>query len=297
MQKEILVVLGLIVGLIVGIVVGYSISSVNSAKPQVSQTPQTKGEEVSPEEIAKNTVKYINQNLLKPGMESKLINITSLNQNLYKLNLEIYQGNKSLTQTSVYVTKDGNYLILRLISMNKSFVERVKVSADDDPWRGKEDAEVVVVEFSDYSCPYCAKFELQILPKLLEKYKDKVKFVFRDFPVHGEAAIKAAEAANCANEQGKYWEYHELLFEKRMEWYQNTSKFEDYAAELGLNVTKFKECLNSDKYRNEVLSDREDGIKAGVEGTPTIFVNGIKIVGAQPIDVFEKVIDQELAKS
>ncbi|RLI73098.1 DsbA family protein [Archaeoglobales archaeon] len=294
MQKEVLVVVGLIVGLIAGMVIGYSIGSVNSTKPQT--TPK-KGEEILPEEIASNAVAYINQNLLSPGIKSKLIDITSLNQNLYKLDLEIYRGNTSLAKTSVYVTKDGNYLILKLVNMNESLVERVDVSVDDDPWRGKDDAKIVVVEFSDYSCPYCAKFELEILPKLLEEYEGRVKFVFRDFPVHGEVAIKAAEAANCANEQGKYWEYHELLFEKRLEWYQNTSKFEDYAAELGLNVSKFKECLDSDKYREEVLLDREDGVEAGVEGTPTIFINGIKIVGAQPFEVFKEVIDQELAKN
>lgn len=292
MQKEALIVVGLIAGLIVGVIIGYSLANTTKS-PQISQPPQT----ASPDDVAKSTIEYINQNLLKPGMECKLVNIISLNQNLYKLDLKIYQGNTSLTQTSVYVTKDGNYLILRLINMNESLVERVEVSADDDPWKGKEGANVVVIEFSDYSCPYCAKLELEILPKLLEKYQDKVKFVFRDFPVHGNTSIKAAEAANCANEQGKYWEYHELLFEKRMEWYQNTSKFVDYAVELGLNVTEFKECLYSDKYRDEVLLDREDGIKAGVEGTPTIFVNGIKIVGAQPVEVFEKVIDQELAKA
>ncbi|RLI78557.1 DsbA family protein [Archaeoglobales archaeon] len=293
MQKEALIVVGLIVGLIAGVIVGYSLAT----KPQVQVHQPQPSSNLTPDEVAENTIEYINQNLLKPGMEGKLINITSLNQNLYKINLEIYQGNTFLTQTSVYVTKDGNYLILRLINMNESLVERVSVSADDDPWRGKGDAKVVVVEFSDYSCPYCAKFELEILPKLLEKYQDKVKFVFRDFPVHGNVSIKAAEAADCANEQGKYWEYHELLFEKRLEWYKNTSKFLDYAIQLGMDVDVFKACLDSNKYRNEVLSDRDDGIKAGVEGTPTIFVNGIKIVGAQPVEVFEKVIEQELAKS
>ncbi|MFZ8829861.1 MAG: DsbA family protein [Candidatus Aenigmatarchaeota archaeon] len=178
--------------------------------------------------------------------------------------------------------------------------QRIEVSLDDDPVKGSPDAKVTIVVFSDFQCPFCQRFSLQTLPLIEEKYikTGKVRFVYRDFPLSfHQYAQKAAEAAECANEQGKFWEYHDILFQKLSEWASvGESKFKEYAQQLGLDMQKFNQCLDSGKYANEVQKDYNDGLKYGVSGTPTFFINGIKIVGAQPYSVFEQIIEQELSK-
>jgi protein-disulfide isomerase len=178
--------------------------------------------------------------------------------------------------------------------------QRIEVSLDDDPVKGSPDAKVTIVEFSDFQCPFCQRFFLQTLPQIEEKYikTGKVRFVYRDFPLNfHQYAQKAAEAAECADEQGKFWEYHDILFQKLSEWATvGESKFKEYAQQLGLDMQKFNQCLDSGKYANEVQKDYNDGLKYGVSGTPTFFINGIKIVGAQPYSVFEQIIEQELSK-
>ncbi len=156
---------------------------------------------------------------------------------------------------------------------------------------------MVIVEFSDYACPYCAKFALEVEPEIIKNYGDKVKIVFRDFPVHGETSYFAAEAANCAGEQGKYWDFHDVLFERQNEWIGNRTKVYDYAAELGLNVDDFKACLDSGKYEDEITKDMSDGQSYGVTGTPTFFINGKKVVGYKSYEEFAALIEQELQQA
>ncbi len=171
---------------------------------------------------------------------------------------------------------------------------RITVSSDDDPSIGPDNAPITVIEFSDYQCPYCERAEPTV-KQILSKYKDKVKFVYRDFPLGFHPyAQKAAEASECADEQKKFWEYHDILFKN-----QNALDIESlkkYAKELKLDESKFNKCLDSGKYASETQKDFEDGQKAGVSGTPTFFINGIKVVGAQPYNVFEQAIEQELNK-
>lgn len=173
---------------------------------------------------------------------------------------------------------------------------RVEVSVDDDPARGPEDAPVVIIEFSDYQCPYCKRWRMQVYDPLFETYGDKIRFVYRDFPlqsIHPEA-VPAAVAANCAGEQGKYWEYHDLLFLGGKELGRDT--YLAYAEELGLDMEAFQTCLESEEQRQEVLDDFNDGVRLGVRGTPTFFINGLPVVGAQPFNVFQNIIEQELAR-
>ncbi len=171
---------------------------------------------------------------------------------------------------------------------------------DDDPAIGSENAKVVIVEFSDFQCPFCERFAEETLPALKETYIDtgKVRLIYRDFPlssIHPEAQ-KAAEAAECADDQGKFWEYHDVLFENRMSWTGvGAAKFKEYASDLGLDTNAFDECLDSDKYADEVTSDMNAGSSVGVTGTPTFFINGQKLVGAQPFASFEAAIEAELA--
>jgi protein-disulfide isomerase len=177
---------------------------------------------------------------------------------------------------------------------------------DDDAIIGNKDAPVVVVEFSDFQCQFCRRFYTQTLPQLEQEYiqTGKVLFVYRDFPLSSihPAAQKAAEAAECAEDQGKWREMHNAIFDEQNKLGAGTVDFnvEDikrWAAGIsGLNVNQFNECLDSGKYEQEVLADFQDGANAGVGGTPTFWVNGQQISGAQPYSVFKQVIDAELAK-
>ncbi len=174
---------------------------------------------------------------------------------------------------------------------------RFQVSVDDDPAKGPEDAPVVIVEFSDYQCPFCKRWRMQVYDRLFETFGDKVRLVYRDFPLeslHPEA-VPAAVAANCAGEQGKYWEYHDKLFLGGRPLGEET--YRAYAEELGLDMDAFEACLASEEQRQEVLKDLEDGLRLGVRGTPTFFINGIPVVGAQPFEVFQQVIQQELERA
>jgi protein-disulfide isomerase len=173
----------------------------------------------------------------------------------------------------------------------------VDVSADDDPSIGPADAPVTIIEFSDFQCPYCARFNADTLPQILSDYGDRVRFVYRDFPLTSlhVNALKAAEASECANEQGAYWKYHDLLF-------QNQSALDDaslknYAASLGLDTATFNQCLDSDKYMSEIQKDYQDGVAAGVQGTPAFFINGMPLSGAQPYSAFKTAIDAALAEA
>jgi protein-disulfide isomerase len=168
------------------------------------------------------------------------------------------------------------------------------VSVDDDPSWGPEDAPVTIVEFSDFQCPYCARFVTQTYPQIKQQYEGKVRFVFRDFPltqIH-ENAQNAAEAAGCANEQGKFWEYHDMLFTNQSA--LDVASLKSYASQLGLDSATFDQCLDSGKYAEEIQKDLQDGNQYGVQGTPSFFVNGLLVSGAQPFSVFQAVIDAAL---
>ena len=171
---------------------------------------------------------------------------------------------------------------------------RVEVARDPARVRGNPKAPVVIVEFSDYECPYCHQAEPTV-NQVLAKYGDKVSLSYRDFPltsIHPRAMI-AAEASRCALEQGKFWEYHDQLF--------TASKLEKddligYARNLKLDDKQFTACLTSEKYKADIEKDAQEGRKAGVTGTPGFFINGLAISGAKPQDEFTRVIDDELSR-
>lgn len=171
---------------------------------------------------------------------------------------------------------------------------RVEVAHDPARVRGNPKAPVMIVEFSDYQCPYCHQAEPTV-KELLAKYGDKVSLSYRDFPltaIHSQAQI-AAVASRCALEQGKFWEYHDQLF--------TASKLEkddllEYARNLKLDDKQFASCLASDKYNAGIDHDLQEGRKAGVSGTPGFFINGIALSGAQPKEAFIRVIDEELGR-
>lgn len=165
---------------------------------------------------------------------------------------------------------------------------------DDDAVKGDADAPVTIVEWSDYECPFCARFYTETEKLIDEQYvkTGKVKLVYRDFPLSFHAqAQKAAEAAECAGEEGKYWEMHNLLFERGVQ--GGVASFKAFAKELGLSAG-FDTCLDSGEMAGEVQQDMMDGTAVGIQGTPGFIINGKLVSGAQPFAVFKQVIDAEL---
>lgn len=170
---------------------------------------------------------------------------------------------------------------------------RVKVGYDPARLRGSSQAPVMIVQFSDFQCPFCRKVQ-GTLKSLLEKYQGQVSLAYRDFPLrgmHSQAEI-AAEASRCAGEQGKFWEYHDLLFANPEK--LNHHGLAEMAANLKLDEQRFAACLSSGKYAEQIEQDIQDGIRAGVKGTPGIFIDGVLLSGAQPQTAFEKIIQTAL---
>ncbi len=186
--------------------------------------------------------------------------------------------------------------------------QNVVLEIKDNPFKGQPNAKLTLIEFSDYQCPFCSRHVRETLPQLEREYiaTGKVKYVFRNFPIESihPLAFKAAEAANCAGEQGKYWEMHDRLFAN-----QNTLGLKDlpnHAKALVLEMPKFQQCLDSGKHAAKIRKDLADGQKAGVQGTPSFFlgltepndgmVKAVRIIrGAQPYTAFKEAIDSLLS--
>lgn len=169
---------------------------------------------------------------------------------------------------------------------------RFDVSTDDDPFTGPEDAPVTIIEFGEYECPYCARSK-EVTDQVLEAYGDKVRLVYRDFPLgFHQRAIPAAIAANCAGAQDQYFPMHDLILENQGD--LSDAAFKRYATDLGLDLAAWETCLKDPAQVAEIQKDMEDGQKAGVSGTPGFFVNGIFLGGALPFETFKAIIDREL---
>jgi protein-disulfide isomerase len=170
---------------------------------------------------------------------------------------------------------------------------RVRPETQDQPSLGSPEAAVTIVEFADFGCPYSRESSF-VVRGLAQRYGDRVHYVYRDFPVtelHPRAK-DAAQAAECARDQGKFWQYHDKL-------YQNQTRLSDaalsqYARQINLDMDQFKECIESDKHMEEVESDYQAGIDAGVRGTPTFFINGIRIPGSIPEETLDILINRLL---
>jgi len=182
------------------------------------------------------------------------------------------------------------------------------VSFDGEPVKGNPDAPVIVVEFSDFQCPFCSRFFEQTLPLIEENYINtgKIKFVYKDLPLDSlhPNARSAHIAAECADEEGKFWEYHDVLFQKQAEWQRLTSSelqstLSQFAVDLGLQAASFESCMESQDIADEVNQDTLEAARYGATGTPTFFIGTekdgfIKLVGAQPFASFQRVIDEQL---
>ncbi|MGH7825831.1 MAG: DsbA family protein, partial [Candidatus Binatia bacterium] len=180
-----------------------------------------------------------------------------------------------------------------------SSIEEVLAALGKGATMGGAKAPVTIVEFSDFQCSFCKKFWSNTLPKLKESYikQGKVRFIYRHFAILGNFSEQAAMAAECAGEQGKFWEYHDRLFLNQGALAFTQPKLKQYAGALGLKAANFNRCLTTEKYRKKVEGETAGAASLGARGTPTFFVNGQLMVGAQPFDVFRRVVEKELGKS
>ena len=183
-------------------------------------------------------------------------------------------------------------LLLAVWAGDAAAQEPPRVTADPAMIRGAPAAPVTIIEWSDYQCPYCRSVE-GTLASLLVEFPDSVRIVFKDFPLAShDRALPAALAARCAGAQGRYWEYHDLLFVAQPDF--SRDQLLGYARRLGLEVAPFTTCLDRAEFQDAVLADRHEGREAGVEYTPTFFINGEKLVGALPIEEFRAAIRRAL---
>lgn len=170
---------------------------------------------------------------------------------------------------------------------------RYEIPTDNSYAIGPTDAPITIVEFSDYQCPYCRRWHEEVYEPLLAAYPGKIRLVYRHFPltsIHPDA-MSAAEASMCAGEQDAFWSFHEKLFSSES---LGNNTYIQYAQDLGLNMNSFESCLNDRKYQQAVDEDLNFAVDLGIRSTPTFFINGLAVVGAQPLDVFKEVIDKEL---
>lgn len=172
---------------------------------------------------------------------------------------------------------------------------RAEIATDGFPTLGAKDAPVTIVEFTDFQCPFCRRAEPTI-KELRDKYGDKMRLVHRDFPLpFHRQAFKAAVAAHCAGDQGRFWQYHDALFADQSK--LGVDEFKAVAKELNLDMPKFQSCLDKDQHADQIKKDIAAGEALGVDGTPAFFINGVSLVGAQPPEKFETLINTELAQT
>jgi len=253
-----------------------------------------------------------NEKMVSKSKFNKLIIITIITIGVAAFFAGSYSSNLNSDQISEKDLDDAIAKIELKILQNQLPTKQqnppLKISEDNDPIIGNMDAEITIIEFSDFQCPFCARFHVQTLPTIMDEYINKgtVKLVFRDFPIQSihPNALPASVAAECANEQKKFKEMHDVLFEKQNKWSNQNiesvmNTFSQYASDLGLEEKAFDSCLKNGKYIEEIQKDLDDGRTYGISGTPGFFIGNdqigfIELKGAQPFENFKKVIDNQL---
>lgn len=211
----------------------------------------------------------------KATFESLILDVIKKNPQIVKQALEEYEKGLSAKKEEE--------------EFNKLLTERVEVEIGDSPVKGNKKADYTIIAFSDFQCPFCKRGD-DTVKQVIEKYGDKVNYVFKHFPLsfHPEAA-PASKATWAAGKQGKFYEYHDKLFEHQGE--LGEELYVKIAKELSLNIDKFDKDRNSEEAQKQIDQDMADGKEVGIQGTPGFILNGVKILGAYPFDHFEKVID------
>lgn len=200
----------------------------------------------------------------------------------------------TITKTTLWQIVSGVLAIAVIILLFVAFAGNGTTPQNLEGVRsiGDENAPVVIVEYSDFTCPFCKRFNDDTLVLIKQNYVDEgiVRFIYKDFPVVGGGT--AAEAGWCAHEQGEFWAYHDIIFERQSQ--ISESNLRAWAAELGLDTEQFNDCLSSGKYAQNVAAERQEAINNGMRGTPGFLVNGQPISGAQPYAAFEAAIQNAL---
>lgn len=252
----------------------------NISVEALTESEITHNATVTPEEI--HNFYEANKNQLQkpePEMQDQL--------RAYLLNQKLAARRKEFVATLQAQTKVA-------VHLEQPVPFRLEVKADG-PSRGPAAAPVTIVEFEDFQCPFCKKVQAT-LDQVLARYGDKVRMVHHDFPLQSlhPASLKAHEAARCAEEQGKFWEFRTLLYTNAPA--AGPEQLNSYATQAGLNVSSFKECVGSDKFAAVIKKDQSEGDRLGVDGTPAFFINGRLLSGSQPESEFSRIIDEELSK-
>lgn len=219
-------------------------------------------------------------------------------------------GNRTLEQVRPQIVaflreqrrKDAMYKLEERLDKDfkvKQYFEPYRLTFNNTgaPTSGRPDATVTLVEFSDFQCPYCQGF-VPTLKRIEKEYGDKVLIVYRQYPIPNlhPNAFKAAEASLCANEQGKFWELHDVMFAEQQQ--LSVSDLKEKGRRLGMNSKKFDGCLDSGRYVEQVQNDQKEGLRVGINGTPTVFINGVLVEGgAVPFETIASIINRELARA
>jgi protein-disulfide isomerase len=221
------------------------------------------------------------------GQNQARLQGATLDQTREAINAYLVQQ-RTLAAREVYLNALRAKTAIRLmLDPPRQIIARV-----DRPAKGPADAPVEIIEFSDFQCPYCLN-ALPTVNQVIRTYGDRVRFVYRHYPLANHPRARpAAEAAQCAHEQGKFWEYHDRLFGNQA--LLGDADLKQHAVLLGLDAGQFNACYDSQKYKADVDTDIRAGDEAGVSGTPAFYINGRMLSGAQPFEVFQRVIDEEL---
>ena len=251
---------------------------------------------------ANDAIDYLNSDVLSGFATAELDSVTE-NNGMYVMAVTLTSTAGETQDTTIYLSEDGELMFPTVIQINGETIDATDTTTDTtetyeidttgQPFIGNEDAKVTIIEFSDFQCPYCEK-GYTTMKEVLANYPDDVKIVFMNFPLSfHDNAQKAAEASECAFAQGKFEEYHNMLFENQGA--LSVDDLKQYAVDLGLDTNEFNTCLDDGEMTDEVESDTAIGSANGVTGTPAFFINGEKIVGARPYADFETAIEEALA--
>ena len=261
------------------------------------------GPAASDDAIAKSVTQYFEKTVTTPGLTFKVSGLQDSEvPGWRKGNLEVSLGQQS-QNVAFYVSRDGRYLFRGdAIDLTVDPLKQVmsKISLADQPSRGPADAKVTIVEYSDFQCPFCSRVYTTLENDVLKQYGDKVRFVFKNFPltsIHNWAE-DGAMASECAFRQGNdaFWKMYDGLFTKQSEITKDNlrEKSSDIAKGAGMDVAKFQECFDGKQTADAVKADTSEATALGVNSTPTFFVNGRRLAGAQTAESFKQTIDREL---
>ena len=264
--------------------------------------PSLKGD-INKEMAGERAVAFINENLLVGFATATISSIEEIND-LYFLDINLTSSLSGESQNAtLYVTKDGNLLFPSAIDISdfeytsptEETPEDLSFIAAEDPIIGNPNATLTIVEYGDFECPFCGE-TYWTLELIFEEYPNEVKIVYKNFPLTSihSFAQKAAEAAECANIQGEFTAYYNLLFQNQDA--LDIDDLKNYARDLGLDTEAFNSCLDSGAMEEEVARDTSDGAKEGVTGTPTFFIGEQRIEGNKKFAEFQAIIEEELLK-